>query len=55
MYANKLAQTKVNSTGLGPQLNAARFNMLINALDIESKAFLSNLTMTPNWVGVADS
>jgi len=53
MYANKLAQTKLNSTRLSPLLNAARFNMLINALNMESKAFLLNLTMIPNWVGVA--
>lgn len=53
MYANKLAEAKLNSTRLGPLLNAARFNMLINALNMESKAFLLNLTMIPNWVGVA--
>lgn len=53
MYANKLAETKLNSTRLGPLLNAARFNILINALNMESKAFLLNLTMIPNWVGVA--
>lgn len=53
MYANKLAETKLNFTRIGPLLNAARFNMLINALNMESKAFLLNLTMIPNRVGVA--
>lgn len=38
----------MNSTGLGPHVNAARVNMLINAVDTESKAFLSNLTMMSN-------
>lgn len=53
MCANKLVQT--NSTRLGPLLNAARFNMFINALSMKSKAFLLNLTMILNWVGVAGS
>lgn len=51
LYANKLAETRLNSTRLGPLLNAARFNMLIKALTMESKAFLLNLTMIPSWVG----
>lgn len=36
---------------LGPWLDAVRLNVLINALDTDSKTLLSNLEMTPNCMG----
>lgn len=41
----------MNSTGLGPRLDAVGLNVLINASDTDSETLLSNLAMTPNWVG----
>lgn len=41
----------MNSTGLGPPLDAVGLNVLINASDTDSETLLSNLAMMPNWVG----